>query len=162
MKWSAFRALKAFGNFARLEAAKELEPARCLEVVQATESAIDVIDVRCAVLHQANLLADRLIKHLNESELALMGDDGALASLFEDARDAIGRAHEKWSTKDICAVNEDGEVAQAYALLLTEVAALHNKLNTLYWIIREQEADQDRTLPGEFSSADELFAAMGV
>ncbi len=155
------RKLKAFGNQIYAEATRDLNLLRNIE------NTLDALDVHCERLRQANQAADHFIKLLKESDSPLMSGDVDLLRLFESGRDSLGAAYDVWGNKHVCAINapelsdEDG-VVEAYALLLTEVAALHDKLNTLCWIIREQEADQDVKLSGEFSSADDLFAAMGV
>jgi hypothetical protein len=102
---------------------------------------------------------------LSETQLRLATDDVDLVSVFEEARDAVGAAYEKWGLRDMSGMNAlqagyDKAAVEAYAALLTQMAALHDKLNRLCWIIREQEADQDKTLPGDFSNADDLFRAV--
>lgn len=155
------RKLKAFGAKIQCEAARDLH------VLRAIETTLDALDIRCESLRQTNQAGDHFIKLLKECDVPFSNSDVDLVSLFEDARDSTEAAYEKWALKHLCAVNapelvdEDG-VVDAYALLLTEIAALHDKLNTLCWIIGEQQADQDVTLPGVFSNADDLFAAMGV
>lgn len=165
---SEFRKLKAFGNQIKSEAVRDLqESVRDLALLRPSETTLDVLDVRCEQLRQVNTAADYFIKRLNCNEIVLSNNDVDLVSLFETCRDAVGDAYDRWSVKHLCAVNapkltdEDG-IVEAYALLLADVASLHDKLNTLSWIIREREADQDKTLPGEFTTADDLFASMGI
>ena len=163
-----YRKLKAFGNQIKTEANRDLiASVRDLTVLHHIETTLDALDVRCEQLRQVNQAADHFIERLSADNLPSASPDVDLVSLFENARDAIGDAYDRWSVKHLCAVNapeltdEDG-VVDAYALLLTEVAALHDKLNTLSWVIREQEADSDNLMPGKFDDADDLFAAMGV
>ncbi|THC39418.1 hypothetical protein [Massilia sp. Mn16-1_5] len=163
-----YRKLKAFGNQIKTEANRDLaESVRDLKLLQHIETTLDALDVRCLQLRQVNLAADHFINLASQADVPPSNADVDLVALFENARDAVGDAYDRWSVKHLCAVNapelteEDG-IVDGYALLLTEVAALHDKLNTLSWIIREQEADQDKMVPGEFSNADDLFAAMGV
>lgn len=155
------RKLKAFGTKVQLDTVRELP------LLRAIEETIDVLDLRCEGLHQANEAAERFIALLREDEKPVANSDVDLVALFERSRDAVAEAYEESSLKHICAINapeledEDG-VVDAYALLLAELAALHDRLNTMCWLLREQEADHDEVLPGVFSNADDLFAAMGV
>jgi aminopeptidase N len=153
------RRLQAFGDQIQIETTRDFN-------LSPIESTVDALDARCGQLRQANQASDEFIKFLSETQLRLATDDVDLVSVFEEARDAVGAAYEKWGLRD-SAMNAlqagcDKAAVEAYAALLTQMAALHDKLNRLCWIIREQEADQDKTLPGEFSNADDLFRAMGV
>ncbi len=155
------RKLKAFGNQINADAARDPDLLRNIE------HTLDGLDVHCERLRQVNQAADYFIKLLRESDIPMVSGDGDLLRLFESGRNSVGAAYEVWGSKHICAVkatelSDKDQVVEAFALLLTEVAELHDKLNTLCCLIREQEADQDVTVPGEFSSADDLFAAMGV
>lgn len=167
MNTSQYRKIKAFGNIVRQEASKEIEHCRDLRLLENIQGTIDALDVDCLRIQQANQFAAQIIGYLDDNELVAPEGCAGLASLLEAARDLVEQAYDKLNLKHICAANdpelqEDDGVVDAYAHLLAEVAVLHERLNTLYWIIREQEADQDITLPGEFSDADDLFAAMGV
>jgi hypothetical protein len=163
-----FRKLKAFGNQITSEASRDLaQSVRDLKLLHHIETTLDALDVRCEQLRQVNQAADHFIDLLSRTSLSSTNEEVDLVSLFENARDAVGDAYDRWSIKHLCAINapelndEDG-IVEGYALLLTEVASLHDKLNTLAWIIREQEADQDNELPGRFEDVDDLFATMGV
>jgi hypothetical protein len=140
---------------------------RELPLLRAIEETLDVLDLRCEGLRQANEAADRFITMLRNDEFPASNGDASLVDLFEEARDVIGNEYAASSEKHVCAINapeledEDG-IVDAYALLLTEMAVLHEKLNTMCWLLREHEADNDETLPGVFSNADGLFEAMGV
>lgn len=155
------RKLKAFCTKVQFDACRELP------LLHAIEETLDVLDLRCESLRQANEAADRFVAALKNDEHPTGNGEVNLVALFENARDAVAEDYEESSAKLICAINapeledEDG-VVEAYALLLTEIAALHDKLNTMCWLLREHEADNDEVLPGVFSSADDLFAAMGV
>lgn len=154
------RSLRDFGNKVQNEAVCDLASLCHIE------TPIDSMDRQCKTLGQADAAADQFIRLLRESTLSFEGDEGNLVTLFEQARDAIGSAYQMWSKKHLCAINPeltaDDRVVEAYAQLLTIAAALHDKLNTLCWIIGEQQADQDRKLPGSFTNASDLFSAMGV
>jgi hypothetical protein len=163
-----FRKLKAFGNQIKTEADRDLiESVRDLKLLHHIETTLDALDVRCEQLRQVNQAANYFIELVSCAPCPPRNSEVDFVSLFENVRDSVGDAYDRWSVKHLCAVNapeltdEDG-IVDAYALLLTEVAALHDKLNTLSWLIREQEADQDKTMPGEFTDAEDLFAAMGV
>lgn len=155
------RHLKAFST--------QISSAACrdLGLLKVIEGTLETLDLRCNIIRQMNLFADEFIKKFTVEDLILPEGDTDLPELIEKARDAIGSAYERYSSKHLCAVvapelDEDDGVVEAYAMLLTETAALHDKLNALAWLIREQEADQDKAMPGIYSSADDLFAAMGV
>lgn len=161
MNTLAIRRLKAFGT--QIQAVAD----RDLKLLRIIEQTLDVLDVHCGVLRQLNQAADQFIVQLHHSDLSFAGVDADLVRLFEGARDSVAQAYDRWAAKHLCAVNapelheEDG-VVEGYAYLLSEVADLHDKLNTLAWIIREQEAEQDKAVPGTFSNAEDLFASMGV
>jgi len=155
------RHLKAFSTQISTAACRDLD---LLKVIEGT---LDAVDLRCNILRQMNLFADEFIKKFCEQDLVLPEGDTDLPDLIDKARDAIGLAFERYSAKHLCAVvatelDEEDGVVEAYAMLLTEIAALHEKLNSLAWLVREQEADQDVAMPGIYSDADDLFAAMGV
>jgi hypothetical protein len=155
------RRLRALGDQIQIEATRDFNLSPILD------STDDALDVRCGQLHQANQALDEFIKVMGETELRFANEDVDLVSVFEQARDAVGAVFEKWSLQDVSAtsaskVGYHEAAVEAFAVLWTQMAALHDKLNRLCWIIREQEADQDKTLPGEFSNADDLFGAMGV
>jgi hypothetical protein len=118
-------------------------------------------EARCEQLRQLNRDADQLIEQLKQAELSISDNKVDVACLFEKARDALGAAYEKWRLAQVPVTHAE-DATDACAPVLTEVASLHDKLNTLCWMIRELEADQDKTLPGEFHDPDDLFAAMGV
>lgn len=155
------RQLKAFSTQITTAACRDLD------LLKVIEDTLDAVDVRCTITRQMNLAADQFIKKFSESPLVVPDGGIDLPELIEKARDAVATDYESCSEKHICAVvapelDDDDGVVEAYAMLLTELAALHEKLNTLAWIIREHEADQDEAIPGVFSNADDLFAAMGV
>jgi hypothetical protein len=89
------------------------------------------------------------------------------AALFEKTRDLLGSLYNVVSQRHLSAANsphlsDDDGVVESYSRLLFEVTELHNKLNTMTWLVREIEADHDEVMPGSFSSAEELLASMGV
>lgn len=157
-----FRGLKAFVHSLQNESARDLG---LLREIQGT---LDAIDLRCEFVRSANQSADHFIDLLRAAPLPpASAEDEDLVVVFEAARDSIAAEYEHTSMQHICAVNapelvEDDGVVEAYAVLLTGLVELHDKLNTLSWIIREDEADQDQTLEGSFENADDLFAAMGM
>jgi len=59
-------------------------------------------------------------------------------------------------------LSEEDGIVGAYSQLLFEVSELHNKLNTLTWLVNEVEADHDELAPGSFASAEQLFTSMGI
>ncbi|MDQ1832261.1 hypothetical protein [Massilia scottii] len=145
------RQLKSFANAIRLRAAHELtvraRPGMTLNVIQGRRK-------RLLLAHQG---ADYLISVLTESALPTGEADDGLVALFEGAREALAGVYKKWRTEGA------GEVGKSEVeASLEQLASLHDKLNTLCWLIREHEADQDRVVAGVFSSADDLFTAMGV
>jgi hypothetical protein len=104
-------------------------------------------------LRPLNEAANQFIKQLREAELSVASTQVDLVSVLEDARDSVAAAYERWRAATVNA---------AQAPLLAEVTALHERLDTICSLVREQEADQDKALPGEFTGPDDLFAAMGI
>lgn len=158
-----FRELKAFGNSIKTEAARDLD------LLRRIENTLDVLDVRCERLRQANLAADYFISAIKDAVPAenAYENEVDLVSLFEAARDSVEDAYNRWSLKHLCAVNApelnaDDGIVEAYAHLLDGIAALHDKLNTLCWIIREEEAERDTTHSETFTDVNSLFASIGV
>ncbi len=112
--------------------------------------------------HQAALLRLRRASGLVDSAIATLrsaiASEGNQANAdvqeLEDAREAIFQAYQA-----LC--GGQGDEAEL-KLLIDATASLHDKVNTLCWLVGESQADQDQTLPGKFSSADDLFNALGV
>jgi hypothetical protein len=142
-----------------------LEPGRLATFGKDVRSATtgDVNDLSCEQLRQFTQTADQFIVQLREAALSVDGNVDPVSRL-EDARDSVASAYERVTRVGAmnAPVRNDADAPDAYSPLLTEVAALLEKLNTLCLLTREQEADQDKTLPGEFTDPDDLFAAMGV
>jgi hypothetical protein len=142
--------LKSFGEEIRAATSGDL-----------TGHTTDELRLRCEQLRQLNHAASRLIDHPDELPVESTID---LASVFDGVRDGVATTYERW--RGVSSVNasarEEGKVVDVHEHLMNEVAALHEKINALYWMIREQEADRDKTLPGEFTNPDDLFSAMGV
>jgi hypothetical protein len=109
----------------------------------------DERQLRSNQLRELNHAARQFIEHLNELPV---DDTIDLAAMFEGVRDDVATAYERW--------RGSSSVHDVHAHLLNEVASLHEKINTLYWMVREQEADRDKTLPGEFANPDDLFSAL--
>jgi len=154
------RRLKAFGQQVWGDAARDLK------LLRAIETTLDALDIEQERANQLNQAAEQFIDLVKHTESSI-GDGADLVGLFDKARDAVGKAHALLIRKHHSALNDpalddDDGVAEAYACLLSTTAALHNNLNTLSWLIGEHEADLDEAIPGTYSNADDLFAAMGV
>jgi len=154
------RTLTAFGRLAQGSARRDL---RLLRAIQSTLDALDIVERH---LYQMNQDAEQFIQKLRVSAPP-KSDDMDMVNLFENARDSVGRMHEIFCAKHLAAVSdpaltdEDG-VVESYARLSTEAAILHDRLNTLAWLIGEHEADQEHPLSGSYANAEDLFAALGV
>ncbi len=108
-----------------------------------------------ARLGRAHQIVDGNIAMLRSDTQSERALPDAMLTDLETARDAVFNAHAALSA---------GEAQASFMLepLVNAMASLHNNINTLCWLIGESQADQDETLPGSFSNADDLFDAMGV
>lgn len=155
------RRLKAFGQQVRVDASRDLKLLRTIETT------LDALDIDQERVNQLNQAAEQFIDLAKKSVSSAIGDSTGLVTLFDGARDEVGEAHGILVEKHRSAISDpvlhdDDGIVEAYACLLSATAALYNNLNELSWIIGEHEADLDKTLPGAYSNADDLFAAMGV
>jgi hypothetical protein len=114
-------------------------------------------EVALAHLRQANQIVDSHIAMLRSATRSESAQPDAMGTDLESTRDAIFKAYAA-----LCDKQRDESSSSELTRLINETASLHDKINTLCWLIGENQADQDETLPGRFSSADDLFTAMGV
>lgn len=157
----AVNGLKAFSRLVHGNADRNLQ------LIRDIDATLDKLHEDIERFSLLNLGADRYIEYLRQGELSREPKDSDLAELFDTARDALGVVFAVLEQKHLDAVkapelNDDDGIVDAYTRLLGEVSDLHNRINTMAWLVREIEADRDDVLPGSFSSADALFAAMGV
>lgn len=108
-------------------------------------------------LRRANQTAETYIAVLKSAAQSIDADSDTTVSDLNHARDAIANVYVA-----LCDKRREGESASQLSALISEAATLHNNLNTLSWLVGEDQADHDETLPGAFTNADDLFKAMGV
>lgn len=161
MTTSQIRSLQAFG---RQIVADVVLALRDLGLLRAINDTLDWIDMESGRVRQLDLDAERFIQTF-KSATAPITSDVDLVSLFDSARDAVGEAHAVLVTKHDAAMNDpelldkDG-IVDAYACLIDGVATLHNRLNTLSWIIGEHNADFDKPTGKAYTDVDAMFADM--
>jgi hypothetical protein len=139
---------------------------RDLALLRQIDETLDQLQIEVCVFGHYDKLVSKASESLKTASVRLDKDD-KLLSMFEKTRDAVEHLYDH--TEKQCAsaradtklCDEDG-VVDGYCQLLETLANLHRSLNDLCWAIGENSADHDNVLPGEFGSADDLFAAMGV
>lgn len=110
-----------------------------------------------ARLRHANAIAERSIAIAKYGAPLAGSDADDPVSHLDAAREAIAEIYDSFGGK-----KPDGANSPQLTHIISELAALHNNLNTLSWLVGENQADQDETVPGSFTDADDLFKAMGV
>ena len=155
------RSLQAFG---RQVVADVVLASRDLVLLRAINDTLDWIDVEAGRVRQLDSDAERFIQTIKSAKAPIVSDID-LVSLFDGARDAVGEAHAVLVMKHKCAMDdpvlldEDG-IVDAYADLINGVAILHNRLNTLSWVIGEHNADFDKPTGKAYTDVDAMFADM--
>lgn len=145
------RRLAAFAKLVREDTERHLAMGRDEQLTP------DKIDIAYERLRAQNGLAAELISLIQDRQHALaMRGESHLSGEFESLRDSCGVAHSALSAKGIEGVEEDR------TRLLNELAEMHNKLNTIAWLIGEIESDNSGSLPGSYDSAEKMFAAIGL
>lgn len=147
-----FRRLAAFAKLVR----DDME--RHLAIGGDEQIAPDRIDIAYERLRAQNGLASELISLILDRQHALTAqdDNDCLSVEFEALRDSYDVAYSALSTKGTGGAEEDR------ARLLNELAAMHNKLNTMAWLTGEIESDNSKNLPGSYDSTEKMFAAIGL
>ncbi|MYM65387.1 hypothetical protein GTP45_00885 [Pseudoduganella sp. FT55W] len=157
MRTTETRELSAFGRLVQ-------NRSRNLSLLKLIETTLARLDEQLMEVQLANDAADRFIARIKEHGITI--DDGTdLVAIFEDARDQMSEFYRVTNECHISVAadadlsDEDG-IVEAFARLADEAAELHNKLNTLAWLIGESIADGETPIEQEFTSADALFAAL--
>lgn len=155
------RRLKAFGRQVLGDTARDLELLRDIETT------LDALDIELGRTSLFNAAAEKFIEIVKASTSTTIDENIGLVDVFDSARDEVGKAYQMFKNKHQYALraselDDDDGIVEAYECLLSATATLHNNLNTLSWLVGEHEADLDETLPGAYSNANDLFAAMGV
>jgi hypothetical protein len=127
------------------------------------------IDSLCELKAEMDILADtiqREIQRLKDTS-GVIDEDGSIILMLEETRDVLGQSHAALikqcaTVRKAPELHPDDGVVEAFCEVLDSTAALHNAVNDLCWAIGEHDADLDEKLPGSYSNADDLFAAMGV
>ncbi|MET0858791.1 MAG: hypothetical protein ABWY27_18745 [Telluria sp.] len=125
-----------------------------LELSKVLQDSVTPNQAALVRLRQANGLVDSAIATLNSTIASEKNPPDAEVKQLEGAREAIFLAYAA-----LC--GKQGDKAEL-KLLIDATASLHDKVNTLCWLVGESQADRDEKLPGKFSSADDLFNALGV
>jgi hypothetical protein len=154
------RRLKAFGHQVCGDAARDLQ---LLRDIQAT---LDYLDIELERARQQNQAAELFIQMVKDAPREL-DPEGEIVKLFDSARDCVGEYHAHLVRCRQCAIEDpelrdDDGIVEAYTVLIDMIAALHNNLNALSWVIGEHDADLDSVAPGgPYTNADDLLAALG-
>lgn len=153
------RRLVAFGRQVHGDAERDLTQ------LQIIDGQLDRIDGAYERVCQVHLAADHYIDKIREFGLQLPPDGIDLVRVFEEARDKLGACYEDLTNLQLAVVNspvyhDDDCIVEAFASLVDEVAELHNKFNTLAWLIGEGIADQEKPLPGKYTNAEDVIAAL--
>lgn len=139
---------------------------RDLLLLRQIDETLDQLEVENCVFSHFTHLIEKSVESIKASS-ACFDQQDKLLIMFQQTRDAVETLHEHSSAQcesartDRALCDDDG-IVEAYCTLLETLAALHHSLNDLCWAIGENAADHDRTLPGTFDNADDLFKAMGV
>jgi hypothetical protein len=158
------RRLKAFGHQVWGDAERDLSLLRNIETT------LDSLDIELERTKQLNQASEEFITLLKNTELSNLADncgDLNLVTLFDAARDIVGKMHTKLAERRQIAstdpaLREDDGIVQSFDTLLSEVAVLHNNLNQLSWLIGENKADFDKVIEGNYTNSKDLFDAMGI
>ncbi len=164
MSTVAFRKLMAFGRHVDQEFGGE---PRDLELLGEIEKTVAKMEVQTAKFHGMALMAERFVEQMQRSIPAETVHLDELATMFEKTRNMVGEFYalnveKRQNAIDDDRLTADDCVVDCYDSLLEILATLHNSLNSIVWLIGEHIAEADVVVEGEFSNADDLFAAMGV
>jgi len=140
---------------------------RDLEILGKIELALEAIADQTLKFQSMALALDRLIEKIQKATLDSADGLAELGGIFDTAlvmcedyyNSLIAIRKEAAEQEDL---DEDDGIIDGLDMLMEQVAAFHNNLSALDWIIGEHIAEMDVTLPGSFSDADALFQAMGV
>lgn len=155
------RKLKAFGR--QIQAGVP----RDLDLISEIDNTLEVLDIEVEKFSQMNHAAGLYVEMARKTAPCNIGSLEEIEALFASSRQLVGEYFYQNEERRQAAANdprltdEDG-IVEAYDYLLTVLASLQNNLNTITWLVGEHVADSDKKAPGAFSSAEELFAAMGV
>ncbi|WP_150574529.1 hypothetical protein [Pandoraea aquatica] len=150
--------LRSFGQFVGFEAA------RSVDLLKAIDDTIYACEQQRRMMEQFTGAAGEFVQSLKRTDHAI-DEDGSVLAALEAARDAIHQVYAQHKRKREAAAGdhrlcEDDGVVDAYDQLLDGIASAHTALNDLCWALGEHEADFDKVLEGEFSTAEELIEAL--
>jgi hypothetical protein len=158
-----FRQLRSFARSVTVGIA---EIARMLELLGLSEGTLDALDFEIEQFRQWHSAARAYVEATKASPPPEREHLEELTPLFERTRqraaDFHGTALERQAALEAPHADTDGAIRQGYDTLLEEVAALHNSLNELAWVIGERSADLSERAPGEYANPEDLFRAIGV
>ncbi len=164
MSTGEFKKLKAFGRHVDQEFG--VAP-RDLELLGEIEKTVARMEIQTAKFQGMALVAEHFVEQMQKSVPPDAVNLDELAAMFEKTRDVVGEFYalnveKRQNAIDDDRLTADDCVVDCYDSLLEILSALHNSLNSLAWLIGEHIAEADVVVDGKFSSADDLFAAMGV
>jgi hypothetical protein len=141
-------------------------PARTLNLIDAIDETISSVGQDAAEM-RFNTQNIRLEIAKLPTVPQIIDEDGTLVEMFEQTREKLGFVHTCLKQKLLAAKHDarlcdEDCVVDAYNEIIEACADLHNAVNDLCWAINEHDADLSEVLPGSFTSADALMAAMGV
>jgi len=164
MSTAEFRKLRALGR----QIDQEIRGApRNLELFVDIENSVSAMEVQASRFQGMFLQAESFIDQLQKESLMDALSLDAVAAMFEKTRDTVAdfyalNATQRQSVVDDERISGDKCIVDCYDVLLTTLASLHNSLNSIAFLVGEQLAETDKVAPGEFTSADALFTAMGI
>lgn len=140
---------------------------RDLGLLGKIDETVDALADKTVKFQAMALAMDHYIPALQKTVFSTTKGLDELESIFSKSAALADEYYGLLVVKRQCAIDdfrlteEDGIIA-SYDALLDQVAAFHNNLNTLAWIVGEHIAEVEEAVPGSFANADELFKAIGV
>lgn len=163
MSLTELRILDAFSR----HLSTTISESRDLELLGQIENTVEAVADETVKYQSVALMMDHYLDAVQKANFSSIEALKALETAFAKAslatetnfNDAVARRQS--AIDDARLVADDG-IVEAYDALLEQLAATFNSVSQMAWILGEHIAESDKTLPGTFASADELFAAMGV
>ena len=144
-----------------------LSEARDLNLLGQIQQTVEAVADRTVQYQSLVLMMEHYIETVQKATLSSPEVIQSLEQAFLNAASAVELFYHKIvaqrqsAADDSRLTSEDG-VVEAYDALIEQVSATYNCANQMAWILGEHLAELDETLPGTFSSAEDLFEAMGV
>lgn len=142
--------------------------ARNLQLLQAIESTLDGLSSDTALIHTIAAGFCEIQERLeNVNPSALVDPAGAVCRALETASDCCVRIYHRATDKHRAAcgdprLTEDDGVAEAYQGHIEALKHLHDSIEHLRDWVATHDALLEPSLEGGFTSAEDLFKAMGI